>query len=126
MSEYVQHITLCDRCRAGEQGEGLPFYPYISLIDRDTGNSSIVRLALPGIFWGGADLAMELGWKEYDYGHACPDCVHLEEEEDAFNNGNGTVSGAIHESQLPGYEDDPPFDALMPKEGYDESDDMGT
>jgi hypothetical protein len=116
MSEYVQHITLCDRCRAGEQGEGLPFYPYVTLMDRETGNSNTVRMALHGVFWGGADLAMELGWKEFDYGHACPDCVTLEEEEANFNGAEGTVSGPLRESQLPGYEEDPPFDELMPKD----------
>jgi len=102
MSEYVQHITLCDRCRAEEQGEKLPFFPYVTLIDKETGASNVVRLMFPGVFWGGADLAMTCGWQEFDYGHACPDCVRLEAEEDAFNNAEGTVSGAIRESQLPG------------------------
>ena len=102
MAEYVQHITLCDRCRAGEQGESLPFHPYVTLVDENTKQRNAVKLLFNGVFRGGFDLAMLFGWEERDYGHICPLCVSAEKEENDFNNEEGTISGALREDQLPG------------------------
>ncbi len=106
MSEYVQHITLCDRCRAGEQGEGQLFYPFIKLMDKDTGKTNNVMLKVRGVFRGAFDLAATMGWDERDYGHICPECVEEEAQEDAFNGAEGTVTGAIYDTQLPGADDE--------------------
>jgi len=106
MSEYVQHITLCDKCRAGEQGEGLLFHPFIKLMDKDTGKFSNVMLMFPGVFRGAADLAFTMGWDERDYGHICPACIEEEQEDENFNGAEGTVTGALYEKQITGEDDE--------------------
>jgi hypothetical protein len=100
MAEYVQHITLCDKCRAGEQGEGQLFFPFVKIIDRESGKSSNMLLVVPGVFRGAADLAFTMGWEERDYGHICPACIEEEREDENFNEAEGTVSGALYESHL--------------------------
>ena len=106
MAEYVQHITLCDKCRAGEQGEGQLFFPFIKLMDRDTGKSSNIMLVVQGVFRGAADLAFTMGWEERDYGHICPWCIKEEKEDEAFNGAEGTVSGALYEKDIMGESDE--------------------
>jgi hypothetical protein len=102
MSEYVQHITICDKCRAGEQGEGLLFHPFIKLMDKDTHKSSNMLLVVQGVFRGAADLAFTMGWGERDYGHICPWCITEEKEDEEFNGAEGTVSGALYEKDIMG------------------------
>jgi hypothetical protein len=100
MAEYVQHITICDKCRAGEQGEGLLFHPFVKLMDRESGKFSNVMVSVPGVFRGAFDLAATMGWDERDYGHICPRCIVEEQEEEEFNGTEGTVTGALYESHL--------------------------
>ena len=102
MAEYVQHITLCDKCRAGEQGEGLLFHPFVKLMDRESGKFSNVMVSVPGVFRGAFDLAATMGWDERDYGHICPRCIVEEQEDENFNSAEGTVSGALYEKDIMG------------------------
>jgi hypothetical protein len=106
MAEYVQHITLCDRCRAGEQGEGLLFYPFIKIVDKDTGKFSNMMINFVGAFRGAADLAFTMGWEERDFGHICPECIKEEKEDENFNNAEGTVTGALYEKDIMGEGDE--------------------
>lgn len=66
MSEYVEHVTMCDKCYP----DFFPGFPFFRLE------------AVKGIFRGAFDLAQTEGWQECDYGHLCPDCVAEEAQED--------------------------------------------
>ncbi len=67
MSEYTERIVLCDNCFP----DYLPSFTFFRLEN------------IQGVFRGTFEEAQAEGWQERDYGHACPECVKVELEQEA-------------------------------------------
>jgi hypothetical protein len=110
MSEFSRTITLCDNCRPGEQGEGLPFFPFVRIVVKNEKGKPTFEypvLRMPGVWWGAFDAACaNAGWQEREYGQLCPECIAAEAEQEKFDGAEGTVSGAVYDRDLPGGEDE--------------------
>jgi hypothetical protein len=77
MSDYSEKVVVCDRCYP----DYLPSFTFFPL--------ETVR----GVVRGDLTLAYMKGWEDRDYGHACPDCVKLEAEQD--EEGGEVVLGQV-------------------------------